>query len=87
MLALFAVSMESGALGALLTFSASPWYRSHLATTPAWGLAPLDDQQLAGLVMWVPGSLAYHAAAAWIFVRWMSSSHPTERLTQSRGAA
>ncbi|HVG45721.1 MAG TPA: cytochrome c oxidase assembly protein [Longimicrobium sp.] len=84
MLALFAVSMESGALGALLTFSASPWYRSHLATAPAWGITAIDDQQIAGLVMWIPGSLAYLAAVAWIFVRWMSSAHQTEILTESR---
>jgi cytochrome c oxidase assembly factor CtaG len=77
-LALFAVTMESGALGALLTFSRSPWYRSHLLTTAAWGLTPSDDQQIAGLVMWIPGSLVYLAAAAWIFARWMQreqSSH------------
>ena len=74
MLALFALSLEGGALGALLTFSASPWYRSHLATTAAWGLSPLDDQQIAGLVMWIPGSMAYLAAAAWLFVRWMHAS-------------
>jgi putative membrane protein len=84
MLALFMVSMESGALGALLTFSASPWYRSHLATAPAWGLSAIDDQQIAGLVMWIPGSLAYLAAVAWIFVRWMASSHQTEALAESR---
>jgi len=84
MLALFIVSMESGALGALLTLSASPWYRSHLATAPAWGLTPIDDQQIAGLVMWIPGSLAYLAAVAWIFVRWMASSHQPEALAQSR---
>jgi putative membrane protein len=77
-LALFAVSMQSGALGALLTFSASPWYRSHLATAPAWGLTPGEDQQLAGLVMWIPGSLAYLAAAAWIFVAWMHASAAPE---------
>jgi len=74
MLALFALAMEGGALGALLTFSPSPWYRAHLATAPAWGLTPLDDQQLAGLVMWVPGSLPYLAAAAWLFVCWMRLS-------------
>jgi len=76
--------MESGALGALLTFSASPWYRSHLATAPPWGLTAVDDQQIAGLVMWIPGSLAYLAAVAWIFVRWMGSAQQTEVLTQSR---
>jgi putative membrane protein len=74
MLALFAVSTVSGGLAALLTFSPAPWYASHLATTAAWGLTPLEDQQLAGLVMWVPGSVVYVGAVAWLFVRWMRSS-------------
>jgi putative membrane protein len=73
-LALFAVSVVSGGLAALLTFSPAPWYASHLATTAAWGLTPLEDQQLAGLVMWVPGNVAYVGAVAWLFVRWMRSS-------------
>lgn len=74
MLALFAITVESGVLGALLTFSPTPWFAAHLATTAAWGLTPLEDQQIAGLVMWVPGSLAYLAAVAWLFVRWMNAS-------------
>ncbi len=73
-LALFVMTVEGGALGALLTFSAAPWYTSHLATAPVWGLTPMDDQQIAGLVMWVPGSLAYLAAAAWVFVTWIRAS-------------
>jgi putative membrane protein len=79
MLALFALTMEGGALGALLTFSTAPWYASHLATTAAWGLSPLEDQEIAGLVMWIPGTLAYLAAAAWVFVGWMASSDRRDR--------
>jgi len=73
-LALFVMTIEGGALGALLTFSSAPWYASHLATAPAWGMTARDDQQIAGLVMWVPGSLAYLAAAAWVFVAWIRAS-------------
>jgi len=36
--------------------------RSHYATTAAWGLTPLEDQQLAGLIMWIPAGLAYLVA-------------------------
>jgi putative membrane protein len=45
--------LHTGALGALMTFSRAPWYA---------GFA-LEDQQLAGLVMWVPAGLAYPLAA------------------------
>jgi cytochrome c oxidase assembly factor CtaG len=63
-LCLFATSVVSGALGALMAFSASPWYLGYarLGMAP-FGLTPAEDQQLAGLIMWIPGGLV-HAGAA-----------------------
>jgi putative membrane protein len=71
---LFATVLQTGALGALLTFSGSLWYPAYAATTTAWGLTPLEDQQLGGLIMWIPGSLAYLIAALWIFAAWLRES-------------
>ena len=48
---------QMGLLGALLVFAPRPLYAEHLASTAAWGLSPLADQQLAGLLMWVPAML------------------------------
>jgi putative membrane protein len=63
-LCLFATSVVSGALGALMAFSESPWYLGYarLGMAP-FGLTPAEDQQLAGLIMWIPGGLV-HAGAA-----------------------
>jgi putative membrane protein len=63
-LCLFATSVISGALGALMAFSQSPWYSRYaeLGLAP-FGLTPIEDQQLAGLLMWIPGGLV-HAVAA-----------------------
>ena len=65
---LFTTMAHTGALGALLTFAAQPWYASYQG---AFGLAPLEDQQLGGLIMWAPASLAYLAAALVIASRWL----------------
>lgn len=46
--------IHTGMLGALLTFSTRIWYPVYATTTEAWGLSPLEDQQLGGLIMWVP---------------------------------
>ena len=46
---------QMGLLGALLTFAPHPFYLEHLAHTERFGLSALQDQQLAGLIMWVPG--------------------------------
>jgi len=50
---------QMGVIGALLVFAAQPLYAAHEATTWPWGLTPLADQQLAGLIMWVPGAVPY----------------------------
>jgi putative membrane protein len=64
----FTTMMHTGALGALLTFGAAPWYPSY---SGAYGLTALEDQQLGGLIMWGPASLAYLAAALVIASRWL----------------
>jgi putative membrane protein len=68
-LCLFATSIISGALGALMAFSQSPWYAGYarLGMAP-FGLTPAEDQQLAGLIMWIPGGLV-HAAVALVMVK------------------
>ena len=71
MAAILLTTVLMGLLGALITFAGRPLYEPHAASTLAWGIAPLADQQLAGLVMWAPGSLAYLGAAVAIGWRWM----------------
>jgi putative membrane protein len=65
-LVLFLTALHTGALGALLTFAPRPLVSAYLATTGPWGLTPLEDQALAGLVMWIPGGVSYLAAALWL---------------------
>lgn len=74
--ALLATTVQMGALGALLTFAQRPLYTPHWSTTAPWGLAPLEDQQLAGLVMWAPGSLLYLLAAVTILYRSLQPRAP-----------
>jgi putative membrane protein len=68
--------VQTGLLGALLTFAGRPLYTAHLSTTTAWGLTPLEDQQLAGLIMWIPASLIHLTTLGVLFVVWM---HAAER--------
>ncbi len=51
---LLTTAIHTGMLGALLTFSTRIWYPLYAQTTDAWGLTVLEDQQLGGLIMWVP---------------------------------
>lgn len=53
----FLTGLHMAALGAILTFAGRSWYAVHAVTTAPWGLTALKDQQLGGLVMWVPAGL------------------------------
>src|SRR3546814_6882199 len=64
-LLLLAMMVQMGLLGALITFAGAPLYAPHYATTMVWGLTPLEDQQLAGLIMWAPAAAFYLGAALW----------------------
>lgn len=66
---LFTTMLHTGALGALLTLAPTPWYPAYAATAASFGLHPVEDQQLGGLVMWVPGAAAYLWAALAIALR------------------
>lgn len=69
--AVLATTVQMGLLGALITFSVRPLYAPHFGSTLSWGITPLADQQLAGVVMWAPGSFAYLFAALIIARRWL----------------
>jgi cytochrome c oxidase assembly factor CtaG len=69
---LFFTAIVSGALGALMAFSASPWYAGYAASgLDAFGLTPSEDQQLAGVLMWVPGGLVHAGAGLALLARWL----------------
>jgi putative membrane protein len=66
LLALVATIGQMGLLGALIVFAPRPLYVVHLLSTAPWGLSPLADQQLAGLLMWVPAMLPYLGVGLWL---------------------
>jgi putative membrane protein len=71
---LFVTSIHSGVLGAFLTFTKRVWYPIYEPTTAQWGLSPLEDQQLGGLIMWVPAGVVYIVAALFMFAAWIKAS-------------
>lgn len=70
-LAVFLLSLQGVVLSALLTFARQPWYESYRASTATWGLDPLADQQLAGVIMWIPGGVLNAAIGVGLTVRWL----------------
>ncbi|MER9679867.1 cytochrome c oxidase assembly protein [Mesorhizobium sp. M0184] len=76
---LFFTSLHTGLLGVLLLVSPRLWYPVNAAGAELWSLSPLEDQQLAGLVMWVPAGLIYGGAALLLAGLWIRSSGQRRR--------
>jgi putative membrane protein len=74
LLYLFTTAVHSGVLGALITFAGSVLYPAYNETTASWGLTALEDQQLGGLIMWVPAGLVYIVAGLALCAGWMRES-------------
>lgn len=77
--ALLFTAMHTGLLGALLVFARVPLYSN--------AASALADQQMAGLVMWVPGGLVYLLAAVWAASRWLGAQEPVPAVRRSSDLA
>lgn len=89
-MAAFLTFMHTGLLGGLLTMAPEPLYGSYGGRTELWGLSALEDQQLAGVLMWVPMGLPYLAVGLWLASRLLSpdvhDGTPRAARTSSRAA-
>jgi putative membrane protein len=79
----FLTSLHSGILGALLTFAPRLWYPIYQARTSRWGLSPLEDQQLAGLIMWIPAGVLFIVLGLGLFAAWLGEAERRVAHTRS----
>jgi len=78
---LFLTMLALTVLGALLALAPSPLYAAY--ASPPFGLTRIEDQQLAGIFMWVPGCSIYAAAAVAMFWLWLRSLEKQSRSSQA----
>ena len=78
----FITALHTSILGAILTFSSRIWYRLYAESAPRFGLSVLQDQQLGGLLMWIPANLVYIAIGLWLLRCWIIESERRIPLTQ-----
>jgi putative membrane protein len=52
-------------------------YPAYAAVPRIWGITPMRDQALGGLIMWVPGSLFFGVVISFVFMRWASTDSDT----------
>jgi putative membrane protein len=69
---LFFQSLPATILGAIIALAPEPLYPHYTTTPQLWGMSVLEDQQLAGLIMWIPASLIYFGVLAGVFITWLN---------------
>jgi putative membrane protein len=74
---LFFQSLPPTVLGAIISLAEVPLYQTYWDAPRVFGLAPLADQQLGGLIMWIPGALAYFAVLSVVFFLWLERREQT----------
>ena len=79
---IFLAGMPTVALGAGLTFF-PPLYAPYLAAPRIWGLSAAVDQQLGGLIMWIPGNIFYIVIISILFIRWMQEQDAKQRASEA----
>ena len=70
----FSTMLHSGLLGALFTFAPGTIYPAYSRSAPAWGVSAIEDQQLAGLIMWIPFGIVFLILGLALFAAWMGES-------------
>jgi putative membrane protein len=68
---LFTTSLHATVLGVFMALAPRVWYIEYVGRTEVWKLSPLEDQQLAGLIMWMPACMIYAVVAAVVFAIWL----------------
>lgn len=83
---LFLTSLHATLLGVFMALSPRVWYADYVPRTAAWNLTPLEDQQLAGLIMWMPACMVYAVVAAVIFALWVHRSDSDAAVMEAGGS-
>jgi len=70
---LLLADIQNTALAAALVFAERILYPTYLTVPRVWGISALDDQAAAGVIMWVPGSLAYLVPVGWLVMQLLNA--------------
>ena len=79
-----ATGIQMGLLGALLTLAPRPLFVVHFSTTWPWGLSPLQDQQLGGVIMWVLAGTLFTAYGLAAFATWLNADDGPTKIASRR---
>lgn len=77
--------LQSSGLGALLTLASAPWYPVYASSSRLLGVSPLFDQQMAGVIMWLPEASIYLVGALMMLKGWLEGMEKEDNLVAYPG--
>ena len=75
---------QNSFLGLAIISATAPLYSHYATLVRGWGPSVMDDQQMAGAVMWIVGDLVFLAAILGIVVSWMRREERESRVNDLR---
>lgn len=76
MLYCFLLSIPMSIVSVYIVYSQAVLYPAYASAPRVWGISPLDDQLIGGLIMWIPGGLFLFGVASVVFFRWAAAESP-----------
>ena len=78
----FTTALHTSVLGALITFTGRLWYPIYAGRTAPWHLSPMEDQQLGGLIMWIPCGVVFVIVGLAMFAAWIGESERRQQYSR-----
>ena len=79
----FVTAAHSGLLGALIALSPKVIYPIYQQAGAPWGIDAIEDQQLAGIIMWIPAGVLFTVVGVALFAGWLGEAERRVALTRS----
>jgi putative membrane protein len=78
----FTTALHTSILGALMALTSRVWYPIYSGRTSVWNLSPIEDQQLGGLIMWIPSGVVFLVVGLAMFAAWLGESERRQQLSR-----
>ena len=70
MLYCFLMSIPMSIVSIYIVYADQALYPAYASAPRIWGISPMDDQLIGGLIMWIPGGLFFYAVMTVVFFKW-----------------
>jgi putative membrane protein len=84
MLYSFVMTLPMTVISIFIVYADHVLYPAYASAPRLWGLSPLEDQRLGGLIMWIPGGLFFYLLTSVIFFKWVTTERDDQAAAQVR---